>query len=780
MTRFAGCCVSVAAGIAMAVVATAAAAAAVARIDNASFTLQEQAPVEVRLPHQFSAPRDGSDTLRVLYRFELGPAPVGEREAVFVGGTNLLFVARWNGQTVHSTLLDRPRTVRLGTWRAQPSFHLPPELTRADGNVLELEAQLPARSGGILGAAQFGSADAIDRVATRNWILHHGAPMVIGAMLIAVGLGGLGMLRSGHDGELFLLFSAGSLLWGIQTILAQISVPLLPPPHNGVLILSMYAWFPTLVAVFFMRFTYRRVPAFEYVAAAVAVAAAPLLYLGYAFDQNLPASIMLRATVLGVISVALVAVLRYALRARTIEGTVLLAIGALCVVSAMRDFVLSLTSNDVQPVYLTTYTGVLLILFAGWMLLQRYHRAYAAYEAFARELDQRVQEVSSELRKRLADVQAAREEAEQASLAKSHFFAAASHDLRQPLHSLGLFAAALGPHVSGAEGRQLVRHVGDSIEALKRLFEELLDLSRLDAGHVRVELGDVALQDIFDRLSIEFHAEAVSRELRLRFAPTRLAVHSDTALLHRVLANLVANALRYTRSGGVLVGARHRGQRAWIEVYDTGIGIAPGEQARIFDELYQVDNPGRDRRQGLGLGLAIVRRIASRLQHAVTVRSEPGRGSCFRVELPLATSPAPSAVLAPEPLASVRLPVRRVLVVDDDTIVQEGTSALLRGWGLEVATANGLDSAQQQIDAGFVPEAALVDLRLGTAHDGIELVRLLRTRLGYALPAVIVSGDTGEAEARRVRASGLPFLSKPVSPAQLRSALLACLMRPAA
>ena len=434
---------------------------------------------------------------------------------------------------------------------------------------------------------------------------------------------------------------------------------------TAVLILSMYAWFPTLVAVFFMRFAYRRILAFEYVAAAVAVAAAPLLYLGAAFDQFGPASIAVRATVLSVISVALVAVLRYALLARTVEGTVLLAIGALCVVSAIRDFVLSLTSDELQPVYLTTYTGVLLILFAGWMLLQRYHRAYAAYEAFAQELDQRVQEVSGELRRRLAEVQAAREEAEQASLAKSHFFAAASHDLRQPLHSLGLFAAALGSHVSGTEGRQLVRHVGESIEALKRLFEELLDLSRLDAGHVRVELDDLALQDIFDRLSIEFHAEAVSRELRLRFAPTRLAVHSDAALLHRVLANLVSNALRYTRSGGVLVGARRRGQRAWIEVYDTGVGIAATEQSRIFDELYQVDNPGRDRSQGLGLGLAIVRRLTQLLGHQLTLISAPGQGSRFGLWLP-------RAVGAADPISSTvehHLPKtfagKRVLLVDD-------------------------------------------------------------------------------------------------------------------
>jgi len=779
MTRFAGRLARLMAGLALLAVAMAA-AASVDRIDAARFTLQDQAPTEVQLPHVFSVPREPGGPIRVLYRIELGPAPVARREAVFVAGTSLLFVARWNGQTVHSTLLERPRTVRLGTWRSQPSFHLPPELTRPEGNVLELETQLPAQSLGVLGTLHVGSAAEIDRLATRSWIVHNGSPMVIGAMLIVIGLGGLGMLHSRRDNELFLLFSAGSLLWGIQTIVMQISVPLLPSPHWSVLVLSLYAWFPTLIAVFFMRFAYRRIATFEYIAAAVAVAAAPLLYLGFALDHYGAASIGVRAAVLAVISVALVAVLRYALRQRTVEGTVLLVIGALCVGSAIRDFVISLTTNDVQPVYFTTYTGVLLVLFAGWMLLQRYHRAYASYVAFARQLDQRVQEVSGELRRRLTEVQAAREQAEQASLAKSHFFAAASHDLRQPLHSLGLFAAALGSHVTSADGRQLVRHVGESIEALKRLFEELLDLSRLDAGHVRIELADVALQDIFDRLSIEFHAEAVSRELRLRFAPTQLAVHTDAALLHRVLANLVANALRYTRDGGVLVGARRRGGHAWIEVYDTGIGIAAGEQARIFDELYQVDNPGRDRRQGLGLGLAIVRRIANRLQHTVTVRSELGRGSCFRVELPLATSPARSAVPVAEPLAAVHLPVRRVLVVDDDSVVQEGTSALLRAWGIEVATASGLDSAQQRIDAGFVPEAALVDLRLGAAHDGVELVRLLRTRLGFPLPAVIVSGDTGEAEARRVRASGLPFLSKPVSPAQLRSALLACLLRPAA
>jgi signal transduction histidine kinase len=750
----------------------------VLRVDRALFVQEGEPAVAVDLMHLWTAPATPA-RVNATYRFELGAAPAEQLQAVFVAGTNLLFVARWNGQTVHSTLLDRRTTVRLGTWRAQPNFHLPPELTRPSGNVLELDVQVPARATAVLGTLQFGSHDAIDRIATRNWIVHNGAPMVIGAMLIAVGLGALGMVRSRHDGELFLLLSAGSMLWGVQTILGQVAVPLLPPPHYSVLILSMYAWFPTLIAVFFMRFAYRRIAAFEYVAAAVAVAAAPLLYLGIYFERSELASIVMRASVLGVISVALVAVLRYALRARTFQGAILLGIGATCVFSAMRDFVVSLTSREVQPVYLTTYSGALLILFAAWMLVGRYHRAYASYEELTRELDARVQQVSGELRQRLAEVQAARELAEEASQAKSRFFAAASHDLRQPLHSLGLFAAALGPHVADQEGRQLVRHVGESIEALKRLFEELLDLSRLDAGHVRVELGDVALQDIFDRLSVEFHAEAVSRELRLRFAPTRLAVHSDAALLHRILANLVANALRYTHAGGVLVGARRRGGRAWIEVYDTGIGIVADEQARIFDELYQVDNPGRDRRQGLGLGLAIVRRIAYRLQHTVTVRSEPDRGSCFRVELPLATSPLRKPLAVAEPLAPVSLPVRRVLVVDDDTVVQSGTSALLREWGLDVATASGLETAQLQIDSGFMPEAALVDLRLGAAHDGVELVQLLRTRLGFPLPAVIVSGDTGEAEANRVRASGLPFLSKPVSPAQLRSALLASLLRPA-
>lgn len=736
-------------------------------------TLQKGAgpPEPITLPHRW-----GSDstapTTRAVYRLTFDAAATTP-QAVFVTGTTLPFVARLNGQAVHSTLLDGPRLTRLRTWRAQPSFHLPPELVRPGPNTLALEVEVPADGWAVLGAVQLGPIAAIEAIAMRNWIVHVGAPLVIGAMLIIVGLAALGLVRSRQDRELFLLFSAGSLLWGVQTFLNQAPEPLLPSPHHEILVMALYAWFPSLVSVFFMRFAYRRVPAYEAAAAIVAVGAAPVMYLGVQFDFARQASIGLRASVLVLISVALVAVLRYAVRTRRAEGAMLLAIGALCVASAIRDFFLSLVRVEVQPVYLTTYTGVLLILFAGWMLLDRYRRSAASYERLARELDERVQQVSGELRHRLEEVQVAREQAEQASRAKSRFFAAASHDLRQPLHSLGLFAAALEPHVHGAEGRQLVRHVGAAIDALKQLFEELLDLSRLDAGHVRVATADVALQELFDRLAVEFHAEAVSRELRLRFAPTRLAAHTDAALLHRVLANLVANALRYTHTGGVLVGARRRGARVWVEVYDTGIGIAAGEVGHIFDELYQVDNPGRDRRQGLGLGLAIVRRITQQLQHPVSVRSVPGRGSCFRVELPLARGAAP-APPASEPLAAVPLPLRRVLVVDDDDIVRTGTGALLRRWGLQAQLVGSLEEAQREIDAGFRPEAALVDLRLGGRHDGLDVVRLLRARLGVPLPALIISGDTGATEAQRVRAAGLTLLSKPVGAAQLRSALVAC------
>jgi CheY-like chemotaxis protein/nitrogen-specific signal transduction histidine kinase len=385
-----------------------------------------------------------------------------------------------------------------------------------------------------------------------------------------------------------------------------------------------------------------------------------------------------------------------------------------------------------------------------------------------------VEAARRELARRLDEVQAAREQAEQASLAKSRFLAAASHDLRQPLHALGLFAATLERHVSTREAIDLVARVGESIAALEALFNELLDLSRLDAGAIAVQPRNFALQDLFDRLSREYHEDAVERHLRLRFVPTRLVVRADPVLVERVLTNLVSNALRYTRDGGVVIGARRHGGHVWLDVVDTGVGIPVEQQQRVFDEFYQVGNPARDRRLGLGLGLAIVKRLAALMDHPLELRSVPGRGTRFRLVLPRAA--AADAIAAPERDPGVEsFAGRTILLVDDDPEVRAATITLLSQWGLDVVPCNGMEETRTTLDGGLAPDVALVDLRLEAVDDGIDVIELLHGRFGPNFPALLLSGDTGAPELARVRESGIRLLTKPVSAARLKSVLHACL-----
>ncbi len=409
------------------------------------------------------------------------------------------------------------------------------------------------------------------------------------------------------------------------------------------------------------------------------------------------------------------------------------------------------------------------------MLLERYHKAYADFEMLNRDLEHRVAAANVELHRRLEQMEVASATAEQASAAKSRFFAAASHDLRQPLHSLGLFATALRDVVGNAEGRDLVRRIGDSIAALNRLFDELLDISRLEAGTVEVRRRDIALQPLFDRLADEFSAEAMEEVLRLRFHPTALAVNTDPTLLERVLANLVSNAIRYTQNGGVLIGARRRGRSVELQIWDTGIGIPLEQQSKIFEEFYQVANPARDPRQGLGLGLAIVRRLTALLDVPLDFRSVAGQGTCFTLRVPRVEGP-----VAPEPAEELpefdrRFEGRRAMVVDDDAAICEATVRLLDHWGFETRAAPHFAQACELVDAGFVPDVILADVRLAEDVDGICTVDRLRERLRRTVPALLISGDTGARELARVRESGLLLLTKPVAPARLRSALHALL-----
>jgi signal transduction histidine kinase/ActR/RegA family two-component response regulator len=712
---------------------------------------------------------------RLAYHFDVDVTRPDSGLGVFVTVSTAPFAAYVNGNPVFQNGDVRSSPIATGSYRASPFFRVAPSLLKSGTNKLVLQT-FERRRYTALGPVLVGPPDAVERWAMREGLLHHALPVLIGAALLGVGIIALALWRGRKDSVLFLLLACGTLLWGTQQLLQQLPSPPLPAPHFEVLMISLYIWYAMLLAVFFMRFAYHLSPAFERVAALLAAIAAPAFYIGAETGYSELASRGIRIAALVLIVIALVAVVRYAWRERGGKSLLLVAAGALCVGFAWRDYIVSLGESSGRSLWLTSYSGIALIAIAGWILVERYHRAYAASEASNVELESRVRAASAEISRRLEQVQAAREQAEQASVAKSRFFAAASHDLRQPLHSLGLNAAALDAHVTSREARELVARIGESIDALEGLFNELLDLSRLDAGAVAVAPRNIALQAVFDRLSFAFHAEAVARNLRMRFVPTALAVRTDPVLLERILSNLVSNALRYTIEGGTVIGARARGSEVWIDVVDTGIGIAPDKQQQVFDEFFQVGNPGRDRRRGLGLGLSIVKRLVALLGHDLSLVSRPGRGTRFRLVLPRAAAAdrVPARTVNPglEPFVG-----RHVLLVDDDPDIRAATVQLLGQWGLTATACAGRSDVEAFVSLGVAPDIALVDLRLDAVDDGIDVIELLRHRLRPDLPALLLSGDTGAAELARVRSSGVPLLTKPVAPARLKSALHAYLSR---
>ncbi|HUN94193.1 MAG TPA: ATP-binding protein [Burkholderiaceae bacterium] len=356
---------------------------------------------------------------------------------------------------------------------------------------------------------------------------------------------------------------------------------------------------------------------------------------------------------------------------------------------------------------------------------------------------------------------------------KTRFLAAAAHDLRQPLHALGLFCAALDQRMKDVPERPLVRNMMQSIEALESSFGAMLDISRLDAGIIQAAPEPFAVRDLFQRLYLQFNGEAEKRGLQLRFRPARRHVVSDPQLLERVVANLVQNALRYTRAGGVVVVARRRGEAVALEVWDTGFGVPPDQQELIFEEFYQVDNPERDRARGLGMGLAIVRRLCRLLGHSLQVRSTPGRGSMFRVVVPatragLEVAGATEAALG-EATRPPRIDTQATLVlVDDERAIREAATELLRPLRIEVLAAGTIAEAVALVGAHERPvDLILSDWRLRGEENGVEAVRALRRATGEATPAALVTGDTSPDVIRLAHEQGLIILHKPLQPKQL-------------
>jgi signal transduction histidine kinase len=426
--------------------------------------------------------------------------------------------------------------------------------------------------------------------------------------------------------------------------------------------------------------------------------------------------------------------------------------------------------------------GILLLIFTLTSALARNYR-----QALEREIDLkltsdrladqlRLEKQVSEAARQAADQ--ARHVAEVASRAKTQFFAAASHDLRQPLHALGLFAEALRQKSRDDETMQLINSINGSVDALDGLFSELLDITKIDTGGVEPRPTDFQLDEVFRKIRLHFEPVAFEKGLMLKVRGGHRHAYADPLLVERIVRNLTANAIRYTNDGGVLVSARTRGPKLLLQVWDSGVGIGEADRERVFDEFVQLHDPAAapdpHQRKGLGLGLSIVRRLAALMNAPLTLRSRAGRGTVFTLELPLGRArPAAAPPLRSSAPLGLTLDRRLVVMIEDDPAVKSGLEVLLKSWGASVISFDSLQACEQWAQAAepsmLQPDLIVADYRLESGHTGVEAIRALRGMLGRPIPAIVVTGSVLSSHEREAAEHDFHLLLKPVVPGKLRA-----------
>ncbi|MBT8066062.1 MAG: PAS-domain containing protein, partial [Gammaproteobacteria bacterium] len=426
--------------------------------------------------------------------------------------------------------------------------------------------------------------------------------------------------------------------------------------------------------------------------------------------------------------------------------------------------------------FVTTYTDI-----------TEFKSVEAALVETRDSLEQRVDDRTAELQQTMLALEAAKGDAEEANISKTRFVAAAAHDLLQPLNATKLFAALLKEHRGeiSQELGALVDRIESGLLAVEDLLSAILDISRLDTAAPQPKYEDFPISDLFAALNAQFSQIFADKGLQLRFSRTALRVRSDPALLRRILQNFVSNAHRYTRTGGVVAGCRRRpDDTIAIQVVDTGSGIADTDRDAVFEEFRRLANSNSQSKRGLGLGLAIVARIARILGHEVRLRSMPGSGSCFEVIVPRAAELSESqAAAAPRAQrAAASLDAEPILCVDNEADILDGMRGLLSKWGAEPLTASTLDEATLELmrlkeQRGRHPAILLVDYHLDNGVTGIEVIKALRDEAGAELPAVILTADHSQDVSKKIESAGFRLLHKPVKPAALRALINRILTR---
>lgn len=415
------------------------------------------------------------------------------------------------------------------------------------------------------------------------------------------------------------------------------------------------------------------------------------------------------------------------------------------------------------------------------------HQAYQNLELRVRERTAELTTLNDQLlreidERRLVEsrLREAKQEAEQANLSKTKFLAAVSHDLLQPLNAARLFTSALLERREPMSSEILVRNVSNSLEDVENLLGTLVDISKLDAGVIKADIAPFALSELLDNLAAEYTQVARSEGLQLHFIGCSALVRSDIQLLARILRNLLSNAIRYTYSGRVVLGCRRHHQCLTIEVWDSGMGIAEHRLEEIFQEFKRGDVQRPDQDRGLGLGLAIVEKIAGILGHPIHVRSWPGRGSMFSVEVPLsATAPKPQPALQMSEPMLERLRGARIWVLDNDATICAGMRTLLEGWGCRVVTALSEEDLARQVD-NFHAEADLLiaDYHLDNDRNGVDAVARINARRASPLPAMMITANYSNELKQQIRELGHTLMHKPVRPMKLKTAMSHLLSRP--
>ncbi len=368
----------------------------------------------------------------------------------------------------------------------------------------------------------------------------------------------------------------------------------------------------------------------------------------------------------------------------------------------------------------------------------------------------------------LEELKEQKQQAEQANIAKSKFLAAASHDLRQPLHAMGLYLDTMTTELNTPRQEELANKMGIAIDALNDLFQRLLDISKLDAGIVEPDINDCAISELFKRLEIRFSPMAKQKNLEIMFAHGDEILLTDPLLLERILDNLIGNAIHYTVSGRVVISTRRNKDHIVIEVIDSGTGIPEEEQENIFKEFYQLHNPERDRTKGLGLGLSIVRRLCLLLGHTLELESAVNKGTKFILSLPAGN--ADNIVKEPEKNLRPGWDIRgaSILVIDDEAEIRDAMQQLLANWGCNAVCVDSIAEAITIIRSGLKPNLIIADYRLRESQTGVEAIRAITDALKAKIPGILITGDTAPERLQEAARSGFKLLHKPVNAGQLR------------